>query len=236
MKTATIWLVSRDEKLAEAWGRLLSREHLPVERLEALDDLAKRSEGASGLALVELDRKSISRPAALKYLLDGGNISVIVVASRPLSTPQAVAGVLECGADDFILKEEDERVLLAKVKAHLRRVLPGLRGCRAVLRSRNGELEVDRLKHVVRAGANGKKSYEPDRFTPKEFDILSLLVGREEEVVSRGVFMEEIWREKTGRVNCETLDKHVETLRHKLGVYGKNIRTVYGQGYVYRAA
>ena len=236
MKTATIWLVGRDKKFAEAWYRLLSREHLSVERLETFDDLVKRSEGTSGLALVELDRKSLSRPSALKYLLDGGNISVIVLASRPLATPQAVARVLECGADDFIVKEEDDRVLLAKVKAHLRRVLPGLHRCRAVVRSRNGELEVDRLKHVVRAGTNGEKSYAPDRFTPKEFDILSLLVGREEEVVSRGVFMEEIWKEKTGQVNCETLDKHVETLRHKLGVYGKNIRTVYGQGYVYRAA
>jgi len=46
--------------------------------------------------------------------------------------------------------------------------------------------------------------------------------------------MEDIWRERSGHVNLETIDKHVETLRHKLGAYGKNIRTVYGTGYTYK--
>ena len=45
--------------------------------------------------------------------------------------------------------------------------------------------------------------------------------------------MEEIWKEKSGQFNCETIDKHMETLRRKLGPYGKNIRTVYGTGYIF---
>ena len=47
--------------------------------------------------------------------------------------------------------------------------------------------------------------------------------------------MEEIWKERSGQVNCETIDKHVETLRHKLGPYGKYVKTVYGSGYMYKA-
>ena len=46
--------------------------------------------------------------------------------------------------------------------------------------------------------------------------------------------MEEIWREKSGKTNVETIDKHVESLRHKLGACGRNIKTIYGTGYVYR--
>ncbi|HNW45622.1 MAG TPA: helix-turn-helix domain-containing protein [Elusimicrobiales bacterium] len=81
--------------------------------------------------------------------------------------------------------------------------------------------------------AAGAKTLE--NLTPKEFEIFYRLLGSEEAVVSRESLMEEIWQEKSGKVNSETIDKHVETLRHKLGTYGRNIRTVYGTGYTYKA-
>lgn len=236
MNGFSLWIVVRDRKLADAWHRLLSRECLIAERLETLAALETCAEGGRGVALLELGRDELNDPRKLKdFLAVRPGVSIIVVGPKSAAGPKVEAGVLEAGADDFITTGVDERVLLAKIKAHLRRLSPGLECLRALVRSKNGELEVDRVRRVIRTGTKNKKVYSPDRFTPKEFDILAILVGREEHVVSRGFFMEEIWKEKTGCVNCETIDKHVEALRHKLGVYGRNIRSVYGSGYVYKA-
>ena len=86
----------------------------------------------------------------------------------------------------------------------------------------------------LRPGA-GKDKILTD-LTPKEFDIFFALLCNEGQVVSRKCLMEEIWREKSGHTNVETIDKHVESLRHKLGACGRNIKTVYGTGYAYRSA
>ena len=104
---------------------------------------------------------------------------------------------------------------------------------RTLVTSRNGDIEIDRTRRVIRIGIKTKKPNSIESLTPKEFDIFSILLSNEEQVVSRNFLMEEIWKEKSGQFNCETIDKHVETLRHKLGSYGKNIRTVYGTGYLF---
>jgi DNA-binding response OmpR family regulator len=177
----------------------------------------------------------MSSPQDLKNFISGRkNVSAIAVASRDKATNQTIADLLESGADDFILADIDERVLLSKVRAHLRRTLPNLACSRTLVLSRNGDVEIDRTRRTIRTGMKGRKPADVQNITPKEFDILSTLLCNEDQVVTRNFLMEEIWKEKSGQLNFETIDKHVETLRHKLGAYGKNIRTVYGSGYMYK--
>ncbi|MCX5791705.1 MAG: response regulator transcription factor, partial [Elusimicrobia bacterium] len=163
------------------------------------------------------------------------NISFIVFSKPDKTTNVMISDFLENGADDFITSDIDEKILLSKMKAHIRRLLPSLNLAKTVVVSRNGSIEIDRTKRTVTLGLKtaGEKTLE--NLTPKEFEIFYILLGSEEAVVSRESLMEEIWQEKSGHVNSETVDKHVETLRHKLGVYGRNIRTVYGAGYTYKA-
>lgn len=231
-----LWIASQNSRLSEAWYRLFSRECLKVARLETLAALGKASQDLKGIALVELGLDDMRTAGELKAFISGrSNISVIAAAPKDKITNATIAELLESGADDFVLSDIDERVLLSKIKAHLRRILPNLACSRTRVLSRNGDLEIDRLKRTIMTGLKGKRPSEIGDITPKEFDILSTLVCNEEQVVSRNFLMEEIWREKTGQVNCETIDKHVETLRHKLGAYGKFIKTVYGAGYMYKA-
>jgi DNA-binding response OmpR family regulator len=231
-----LWIVTRDTKLSEAWYRLFTRESLRVERLETLNALGKASEGVKGLAFVSLGLADMASPADLKAFITGRkNVSAIAVAARDKAPNSVIAELLESGADDFILADIDERVLLSKVRAHLRRTLPNLACSRTLVVSRNGDMEIDRTKRTIRTGLKGKKPAAIENVTPKEFDILSTLLCNEEQVVTRNFLMEEIWKEKSGQFNFETIDKHVETLRHKLGPYGRNIRTVYGSGYMYKA-
>ncbi|OGR52982.1 MAG: hypothetical protein A2049_04455 [Elusimicrobia bacterium GWA2_62_23] len=236
MTDFTLWIACRDQKLSESWYRLFSRECLRAERVETLADLARASDGRKGLALVTLGLPDLRSPAEFKAFITGRkNLSAIAVAPKDKADNSLIAELLESGADDFVMADIDERILLSKIKAHLRRILPSLVCLRTLVVSRNGDLRIDRVKRVILTGAKKKRPAELENITPKEFDILSTLVCNEEHVVTRDFLMEEIWKERSGQVNCETIDKHVETLRHKLGPYGKCVKTVYGSGYMYKA-
>ena len=231
-----LWLITPDRDIADKWYRLFSRERLNVKPLPDLSAISRIPQDTWGLALVEICAQGLTAPQDLKTFLNGRKNISIIVFSRPdkTSNPE-ISGFLENGADDFITSDIDERVLLSKTKAHIRRLLPSLNLARTVVISADGNIETDSVKRTVRLGLSSGKEKTINGLTPKEFEIFSVLLSNEEQVVSRKSLMEYIWREKSGDVNFETIDKHVETLRHKLGAYGKNIRTVYGTGYTYKS-
>ena len=66
--------------------------------------------------------------------------------------------------------------------------------------------------------------------TRLEFDLLAHMVRHRGEVLKRQELLEAVWKYPAD-VETRTLDKHVETLRRKLGPLGKRIRTVHGIGY-----
>ena len=231
-----VWILARDKAVSEKWYRLFSREHFEVKLLPALAAIEEHSYGAWGIVFAEISPEALGTTKDLASALSGRkNISFIVFSKPDRTTNTMISEFLEHGADDFITSDIDEKILLSKTKAHIRRLLPSLNLARTVVVSQNGGIEIDRTKRTVTLGCKtaGKKTLE--NLTPKEFEIFYRLLGSEEAVVSRESLMEEIWQERSGKVNSETIDKHVETLRHKLGTYGRNIRTVYGTGYTYKA-
>jgi len=230
-----LWLVTPDRDLSDQWYRLLSRERLNVRPLPDLSAVSRIPQDTWGLAFVEICKEGTGAPEDLRSFLSGRkNISVIVFG-RPGNVPNSlISAFLENGADDFITTDIDENVLLSKTKAHIRRLLPSLNVARMTIVSQNGRIELDRLKRTVKTDFRSKKEKAIENLTPKEFDILTAFLCKENEVVSRTLLMEGVWKEKAGDVNCETIDKHVETLRRKLGTYGKNIKTIYGTGYMYK--
>ena len=228
-----LWIIVSDKKLADSWYRVFSRECINVQLAVTLAEIGRTAVDVKGLALIELGTADLPDTKTLKTFVAGqSNLSVIATTGKAKATNTLIAETLEAGADDFILSEINEQVLLSKVKAHLRRILPNLASARTLVTSKNGDIEINRTSHTIRTGLKNKKPGSIDDLTPKEFDILSILLCNEEQVVSRIFLMEEIWKEKSGQFNCETIDKHVETLRRKLGTYGKSIKTVYGTGYL----
>ena len=231
-----LWLATPDRVLADKWYRLFSRERLSVAPIADLSRLANIRQDTWGIAFVEVCRDCLPAPRDLKVFLNGRkNISVIAFSAPGKTSNADISEFLENGADDFITSDIDEKVLLSKTKAHIRRLLPNLNLARTTITSANGDIEIDRVKRTIRLGLLSGKPKTLDALTPKEFEIFLMLLSDEEHVVTRKLLMEDIWRDKCGHVNPETVDKHVETLRHKLGAYGKAIRTVYGSGYVYKS-
>jgi DNA-binding response OmpR family regulator len=141
----------------------------------------------------------------------------IIFLTAQTSEIDAVSG-LDAGADDYIGKPFRLAELLARVRAQLRR-------------STADQLEAGdvRLDVAARRAWQGETELE---LTPKEFDLLALLVREAGRVVTRDRIMAEVWDENWFG-STKTLDMHVSWLRRKLGDDAgdpKRIVTVRGVG------
>jgi DNA-binding response OmpR family regulator len=113
---------------------------------------------------------------------------------------------LDAGADDYVAKPMRVGELLARVRALLRRA-PDAPAADSI--QVNG----------VRVDRGSRRVWVDDReleLTPKEFDLLSLLVGEAGRVVTRDRIMSAVWDENWFG-STKTLDMHVSWLRRKLG-------------------
>ena len=129
---------------------------------------------------------------------------------------------LEMGADDYLVKPFAFSELLARMRTVLRRSAP-----RQPDVLRVGDLEVDWVRH--RASRGGKRL----TLRPKEFALLSLLVRRTGEVLSRTFIAEQVW-DMNFDSDSNVVDVQIRRLRLAVdeGFDTKLIHTVVGVGYV----
>lgn len=137
--------------------------------------------------------------------------------------------LLDAGADDVINRPFNPRIFLARVRSLLRRrIWAGEVEEEEVTTLKSGPLV---LKLVSRqASLNGA----PLLLTRLEFELLAYLMRHGDRAFKREELLEAVWNYPQG-VETRTLDKHVETLRRKLGAHSGAIQTVHGVGYRFGA-
>ena len=148
---------------------------------------------------------------------------ILMLTARDEEMDQVVG--LELGADDYVTKPVQPRLLLARLRALLRRGREGEPSKRLTV----GRLEIDgESRHVRLDGA-------PVALGTAEFDLLWLLAGRAGEVLGR----DELLRRIRG-IDYDGLDRSVDIavsrLRRKLGVPAngeRGIKTIRGRGYLF---
>jgi DNA-binding response OmpR family regulator len=133
---------------------------------------------------------------------------------------------LELGADDYLSKPFSPKILIARIRAILRRGREKTAPFRSVIDLENGMI-IDPAKHVV--SING----DIVDLTLSEFDLLSFLVSKKGWVFTRGQIVDAI-RGENYAVTERSVDVIIAGLRKKLKHYAFVIETVRGLGYRYK--
>jgi two-component system copper resistance phosphate regulon response regulator CusR len=159
--------------------------------------------------------------SVLSALRQSGRQTPVLFLTARDAVDDRVKG-LELGADDYLVKPFAFSELLARVRSILRR---GPARQLEVLRIADLEIDLSRSR-VLRAG-------ERLELTPREFGLLSLLVRRAGEVLSRTLIAEQVW-DMNFDSDTNVIDVHIRRLRSKVDdPFGKKlIHTVRGKGYV----
>lgn len=129
---------------------------------------------------------------------------------------------LDGGADDYLAKPFGMMELIARIKALLRRA-----DAPADPELSSGSLVLDPKKHIVTVDGASVP------LTLKEFELLRLLMGNKDMVLTRDRLLNDIWG-YTFDGESRTVDVHIRSLRQKLGQAGEYIETVRGVGYRFR--
>ena len=131
---------------------------------------------------------------------------------------------LDLGGDDYVSKPFSVPELMARVRALLRRTLPGP-GAPGALKF--GQVEVDFERYAA------QRHGRPVEMTRKEFALLRFLASRKNSVVTRDEILNKVWGLESYPVT-RTVDNHIASLRAKLETnpaHPAHIQTVHGVGY-----
>ena len=227
-----IWLSISDSSLLESWRRLLRQGGWNAVPTTAAK-LAGLPPQSAGLVIADMPGfgGSVAAVARLKRSLDW---SRLLLTSRAALPDSIVAESLEAGADDYILESLDARLRLAKIQSHARRLSGvGVAESANIATSPNGSLRVDLSLRAVDISAGNDSWRRLTHLTPIECRLLRVLLRYAGTALDRRFLAEQVWQERAADVYPATVDKHVESLRRKLGSRSSRLRTVYGEGYGY---
>jgi len=231
LKAKTILIVDDENKLCELLSDFLQGEGyqtlLANDGLEAIDVLFGKEEGNQppGVDLVILDvmMPGMDGLEVCQMVRQHSRVPILFLTAR--DQPYDEVEGLGLGADDYVAKPFHLEVLLARVKALLRRNEGGGEG---KVETREplvcGELVLDFSSHQVLV--SGKEI----PLSPREFELLELLVENRGYALSREQILERVWGldfEGDERV----VDTHIKNIRLKLGEYKSRIVTVRSLGY-----
>ena len=188
--------------------------------------------GDGGLAAVRRERPALVLLDVMLPGMDGVEVcrrvksdpatagTAVVMLTAKGEERDIVAG-LDAGADDYVTKPFSKEVLLARVRAALRK--GGAPSPGGGVLSLDG-LEVDDRTHRVTVGG------EEVRLTLSEYKILELLLRSRGRVFERGLIIDRI--SDGGKfVTDRTVDVQIVGLRRKLGDWARHVETVRGVGY-----
>lgn len=189
---------------------------------EALDLLRRED---IHLVLLDIMMPKLDGIAALTRLREASNVPVILLTAKSEDTDK-IQG-LNLGADDYVTKPFNPVEVLARVKSQLRRYLQlGGSTVRPTALRLGGIALDDRTKEVTLDG-------DPVSLTPREYDILHLLMGSPGTVFSPKRIYRAVWGEEPFGVE-NAVAVHIRHLREKLEIDPSDpryIKVVWGQGY-----
>ena len=220
---ARIYVIEDDEAVRGELATLLRRAgHEPVcaQRFDRLT--ADTLDAAPDVVLLDLGLPGTDGQYVCRELRQSSSVPIMVVTSRATDLDELMS--MSLGADDFVTKPYNGQILLARIDALLRRV-KGVDQVGRVIEYRGLALDLARST----ASFEGRTV----ELTKNELRILSLLMRRKGEIVSREEIMVELWN-SDAFIDDNTLTVNVTRLRRTLSSIGAPedfIKTRRGVGY-----
>ncbi|MCO5142139.1 MAG: response regulator transcription factor [Oligoflexia bacterium] len=221
MKKAKILVVEDEEDIRELIVLHLKREGYEVDvSADGSEALKKATSEKYDLLILDwmLPGKSgleITKDTRKHYTHE--DLGILMVTAKSTNSDLIIG--LESGADDYITKPFELSVLMARVRALLRRT----DGQSTQLFSL-GPIVIDEAAHRATI------EEEEISLTPYEFKLLSTLIQNKGRVLTRDQLISEVQGDGVAVVE-RAIDTHVFGLRKKLGKYSEAIETVRGVGY-----
>lgn len=230
MNAVDILLIEDDSRLAELTATYLEQNGLRV-KIEARGDraLERFTQEKPRLVLLDLLLPGKDGLSICRELRRVHDVPILILTAKDTDLDHVIG--LEAGADDYVMKPVDPMVLLARVRALMRRSERPAGGGGVSERRPDVNLGTLRISDTSREVWLGG---EPVPLTTQEFELLSLLAHRAGELVSR----DEVFRTMRG-IDYDGLDRSIDgrvsKLRRKLGddaAAPTRIKTVWGKGYL----
>ena len=218
-------LICDDERDIVSALKIYLREYRTLEAhtgREALDVLAREE---VHLILLDIMMPEMDGITALAKIREDSNVPVILLTAKSEDTDKVLG--LDVGADDYITKPFNPVEVQARVRSQLRRYLQlgGGAAQRPLLRCGGIELD-DEAKTVTLDG-------DPVALTPKEYDILRLLMRSPGKVFAPAEIYRLVWNEMPLQAE-RTVAVHIRHLREKLEhnpAEPRWLKVVWGKGY-----
>ncbi|MBU3869095.1 response regulator transcription factor [Streptomyces sp. 4503] len=231
MAETHVLFVEDDDVIREATQLALERDGFLVTAApDGLTGLERFRADRPDIALLDVMVPGLDGVSLCRRIRDESTVPVIMLSARADSI-DVVLG-LEAGADDYVTKPFDGAVLVARIRAVLRRFGhasgPGGRGAEPAPEEPDGgvlcfgDLEVDPEGMEVRKGGRQVA------LTPTEMRLLLEFSAAPGTVLSRDRLLERVWEYGWGG-DTRVVDVHVQRLRGKIGQ--DRIETVRGFGY-----
>jgi two-component system alkaline phosphatase synthesis response regulator PhoP len=218
-----ILVVDDEQSIAGAIAYAFKREGYEVEvACDGEEALSKTATFHPKVIILDVMMPKLNGYDVCRKLENRDDIGIILLTVKNDIVDKIVG--LELGADDYMTKPFEIRELIARVKALMRRLDKNAQEPKQEA-IRHGQLYLNMPQRSVQLHGDTLE------LTPKEFDLLALLLAHPDRVYTRDDLLELVWSmEYIG--GTRTVDIHIQRLRKKLGEpYQALLQTVYGIGY-----
>ncbi len=172
------------------------------------------------LMLPDGDGVEICRTLTKQY----SSLPIIMLTAKDKISDKVIG--LESGADDYVVKPFETLELIARIKACMRRAKPSEEEQATI-----GKINIDYKRRIV------KVKNKEIILTPKEYDLLCLLISSRGSVLSREEIKNHLWKESKLYSWSRVIDVHIQHLRQKIEDNPSEpeyILTVSGIGYRFK--
>jgi DNA-binding response OmpR family regulator len=222
----SILLVEDDLRLAELVSRYLESNGMRVGIVSRGDEVVARvARDRPDLVILDLGLPGEDGLTICRQLRPDYSNPILILTARNSDIDHVLG--LELGADDYVIKPVEPRVLLARIGALLRRTHAPSQPARKVLQF--GRLTINITSRSVHLDGQAIV------LSGNEFDLLVHLASRAGQIQSRETLFKDLFKREYDGTD-RMLDIRISRLRRKLGdeaETAERIKTVWGQGYLF---